>query len=431
MFCVSRGVVMSHNIIIVDGYSTGRLYAPKLEELGYHVHHVQSSEVIIDIFKPSFHAQDYRSNYVFDGNVEALHAHVRALEPVAILPGAESGVDVSEELCIAFDLLANEPALLDSRKSKAEMNDVLEAHGLLTAKQHCFTATASLETWLGTLDELHWPVVLKPIDSVASDGLFICDSYDECLSAAHSLLDKDNLLGKKNTRILAQSYLYGAQYIVNVVSRDGQHSVTDVWYTNRTRFERTKQILEDRVLLAPSNAPVATLSQYVIDSLQALGIRNGASHVEVMMTPEGPAMIEVNRRPMGGAMPVDLFEAALGSNHVYRMIDACLADGPQMTDHLFDYDVAQYMAIVDFTFQEGGEILHTKGLTYAQSLASFHSIINAPALGQRVTKTEDTIAGQGVLCLAHADQAQLMVDLQVIRQLKANGELFGVLNHES
>lgn len=421
---------MKKNIVIVDGYSTGSLYAPKLASKGFQVHHVQSSEIIIDIFKPSFKEYDYASNFVFTGDIELLHSHINTLDPVAIIPGAESGVDLSEELCIAFTLFANDASLLDCRKSKSLMNDELKVNGLLTAKQHCFTTIMTLDEWLKDLEELHWPVVLKPIDSVASDGLHICDSYDECITAAYSLLDRDNLLGKKNTSILAQSYLYGAQYIVNVVSREGKHCITDVWYTNRTRFEQTKQILEDRVLLSSSNAPVEQLSQYVIESLNSLGINNGASHVEIMMTPEGPAMIEVNRRPMGGVMPVELFNTALGSNHVYRMLDVYLASSSECIQSEIDYQISEFIAIVDFTFQIGGEIQHTKGLTYAKTLPSFHSVINAPTIGSVVSKTEDTIAGQGVLCLSHRDQAQLMIDLQVIRQLKVNGELFGVINHE-
>ncbi len=188
---------MKKNIIVVDGYSTGNLYAPQFTAKGYTVHHIQSSNTIIDIFKPSFKEHDYASNFVFNGDVDALYTHVRSLAPAVILPGAESGVDLSEELCIAFNLFANDAALLDNRKSKAKMNDALKRQGMLTAKQHCFTAIDCLKNWLGELDELDWPVVLKPIDSVASDGLFICNSYKECISAANSLLNKDNLLGKK------------------------------------------------------------------------------------------------------------------------------------------------------------------------------------------------------------------------------------------
>ncbi|PCS24049.1 hypothetical protein BTN49_0242 [Candidatus Enterovibrio escicola] len=40
---------------------------------------------------------------------------------------------------------------------------------------------------------------------------------------------------------------------------------------------RIKQILEDRVLLTPSNAPVIQLSQYVIESLKDLGIHNAVN----------------------------------------------------------------------------------------------------------------------------------------------------------
>ncbi|WP_097355731.1 hypothetical protein [Candidatus Enterovibrio escicola] len=58
---------------------------------------------------------------------------------ITIMLGAESGVDLSEELCIVFELFSNDALLLDSRKSKAKINDVLKSKILLAEKQQYFT----------------------------------------------------------------------------------------------------------------------------------------------------------------------------------------------------------------------------------------------------------------------------------------------------
>ena len=53
--------------------------------------------------------------------------------------------------------------------------------------------------------------------------------------------------------------------------------------------------------------------------LDALGFRNGCGHAEIMLTPNGPRLIEIAERPAGGGHQV-ISKIATGSNHILRTV---------------------------------------------------------------------------------------------------------------
>jgi hypothetical protein len=50
----------------------------------------------------------------------------------------------------------------------------------------------------------------------------------------HHLLGKVNGLGFYNKNILVQEYLEGPEYVIDIVSRDGEHKVMAIWYGSTT-----------------------------------------------------------------------------------------------------------------------------------------------------------------------------------------------------
>lgn len=116
-----------------------------------------------------------------------------------------------------------------------------------------------------------------------------------------------------HTNVLVQEYLYGTEYAIDVVSRNGEHKVTAVWryeknasrrgYNNQGNnntnapfcYYRTELI--DETMVDPEL--FETICQYVTQSLTALGVRYGVSHNEVMVPfnrPHQPYLIEINCR---------------------------------------------------------------------------------------------------------------------------------------
>ena len=74
--------------------------------------------------------------------------------------------------------------------------------------------------------------------------------------------------------------------------------------------------------LLTRSAPQA-LVDYMHKVLDALEIRNGPSHGEIMWTKDGPCLVEVGSRPHGGEGTfVQLVEQPIGYSQLSVMIDA-------------------------------------------------------------------------------------------------------------
>ena len=62
------------------------------------------------------------------------------------------------------------------------------------------------------------------------------------------------IFGSVNDRLLAQSYLEGAEYAVNSVSYEGKHTVTDIW-RYRKNINPEGHFLYDRTTLESLENP--------------------------------------------------------------------------------------------------------------------------------------------------------------------------------
>ena len=76
------------------------------------------------------------------------------------------------------------------------------------------------------------------------------------------------------------------------VSRDGVHKTTMIWMYDIQEVNGSYVCTGQRPVA--SNTPTAeSLVTYTRNCLDALGIRNGASHSEVILTADGPCLVEV------------------------------------------------------------------------------------------------------------------------------------------
>src|SRR5262249_51831737 len=146
-----------------------------------------------------------------------------------------------------------------------------------------------------------WPVVVKPLASAAAEGVSICRSHADIDQAFAAAFGQTTTMGGRNDELLLQGYLAGPQFIVNAVSRNGRHYVTDAWRQTTAAYGE-KVVPRETSLLDPTEPTAQALIDYTLAALPALGIENGASHSELKWTPSGPTLIETGARLMGAAM---------------------------------------------------------------------------------------------------------------------------------
>ena len=109
------------------------------------------------------------------------------------------------------------------------------------------------------------------------------------------------MLGLTNYSVLLQEYLAGDEYVVDTVSRDGVHKCVALWKYDKRVYNGAPVVYYGMQLLAIDSEPrLAEMVGYTASVLDALGIRYGCCHTEIMLVERGPVLVEVNCRIHGG-----------------------------------------------------------------------------------------------------------------------------------
>jgi len=264
--------------------------------------------------------------------------------------------------------------------------------------------------------------------SAGSDGVVICHDHADIDYAFAQALYRENFLGCFNDRLMIQSYLAGPQFIVNTVSQDNRHFVTDAWHVAYRTVPGGSIASGSMTLLDPELAISRELFDYTLAVLRALGIENGAAHSELRVTAQGPALIETGARLMGGAMDLDSYRAAGLPTQASRYADALAmpTGASRSIDGKDTYALKRHLAKVFFIFDRAGEVHGTDGLAKLKTLPSFHAHYRALEKGARVWRTSDSLFCGGVVYLVHEDSKQIHEDIQQFREWEAAGELYTV-----
>lgn len=286
-------------VVLVDAYTSGGYLAPEFTALGAQVVHVQSTTE----FMPSMPAPQL-SGYAASIVHTDLDTTVRALagyRPVCVLPGQEPGVLLADALAERLGTPSNGTASSLARRDKYEMIACLRDAGLYGPDQYVHADPDALVDWAESGPG--YPVVAKPRRSAAGDGVYVCGTAEELRSAAKAVLAAETIYGEPNHDVLVQSYLRGTEYVVDMVGYQGRRYVCGVWEYRKRLLPSGRNIYDREYLLSPGEAPADALISYVGDVLDALGIRYGPTHAEVILTPNGPALVEVGARIAGNMHP--------------------------------------------------------------------------------------------------------------------------------
>ncbi|MEU8975210.1 ATP-grasp domain-containing protein [Streptomyces monashensis] len=316
---------MSQNrpvVVLVDAYTSGKYLPPEFAALGADLVHVQSTPE----FMPSMPAPDlsvYRAALVHD-DLEKTLVRLEKFAPVCVLAGQEPGVLLADRLSEQLGLPTNGTALSEARRDKHRMGETLRAAGLHCADQLKSRDPDVLVRWAEELGE--YPVVVKPLNSAAGDGVFICASAHEVREAAEGILDSETIYGDTNTEVLVQSYLQGTEYVVDMVSYGRRRYVCGVWEYQKRLLPSGRNIYDRERLLGPAEGPAPELIAYVGQALDALGVHFGPTHAEVIVTPRGPALVEVGTRIAGNMHP-GFHNVCAGGNQATLTALAYLAPG--------------------------------------------------------------------------------------------------------
>ncbi|MFI9061960.1 ATP-grasp domain-containing protein [Streptomyces sp. NPDC053429] len=295
--------------VLVDAYGTGNHLPAAFNRQGIEVIHLQSSPEPISRMQ-AWDRSSYLGALVYDpdGSTERT---LKEIQPLFVLPGQEPGVRLADQLSEALGLRTNGTELSEARRNKYKMIEAVAAAGLRTAAQLITEDVEQAVAWAQVAGR--WPCVAKPLSSASTDGVFICRDAEALRAAFPSILGSTTVFNGANTEVLVQSFLEGTEYIIDTVSVDGHAHVCGVWQYEKRLLPGGKPIYNRDILLSPTDPAAVALIDYTRSMLDALRIHNGPAHTEVIITPDGPALVEVGARVNGHLHP-EFHQQCIGTN---------------------------------------------------------------------------------------------------------------------
>ena len=194
---------------------------------------------------------------------------------------------------------------------KGEMIRAFESNGVEHPWYFILSEPKELEN---VIDQITFPCISKPTDNSGSRGVMLIHNEGELRSAiAYS---SENGRGGS---VIVEEYLKGPEVSVEIITLDGEPHVLNVTDKLTTGAPHFVEMGHNQ----PSMLPISDLEKIrdlACRAVKAVGIKNGPAHVEIMLTENGPRMVELGARMGGDCITTHLVPLSTGIN----MIDATM-----------------------------------------------------------------------------------------------------------
>ena len=258
--------------------------------------------------------------------------------------------------------VAKHNGINEARRNKYLMNKAVSKAGLKVVQQKlCKTVQEAIEfaTALGILEETAVSVdepkdnmeeqivmgllgkgrntdyvgsklcVVKPIRGAASDSVFLCRTLED-VQEAYDDIYGSTILGSmtdKHDTVLVQEFATGTEYALDIISKNGVHKVAALWRYDKRPANGRSFVYHATELVDTHTPDAEVLCEYAKSALDALDLKWGMTHTEVIMTKDGCRLVEVNCRQHNmDFAPITM--ACIGYNALDMLLSAYLGGGP-------------------------------------------------------------------------------------------------------
>lgn len=295
----------------------------------------------------------------FQGSIkdfDAMLAIVRRFKPDAILSGAcDTSVVTVARLCEELGLPGNSVESAINSTDKVAMLEAFARAGVAAPEYRVVRS--------GNVDDsdlvIPFPVITKPTDSAGGRGINVAYSAGELAAA----IEGSSRAGASGD-VLVEEFMEGKEVSVEVVVADGVPHVLQVTDKITSGAPHYFEIghSQPAELSGPDRAAVSDLASRAVLSV---GLTNSAAHVEVMLTSDGPKMVELGARVGGDWITSYLIDNSVsGINMVETMIR--LAFGETIKD--WDYRDSGFSVATKFMPSCEGVLEEISGVDAARRI---------------------------------------------------------------
>ncbi len=414
---------MQRNIVIVDALSTAISFIPDIIKRNYRPVVLETN--MGENAEPSLLAaratvrRRYADKADFIEEKESYEetlAEIRSLNPLFVIQGCESGVELATRLADDLGLRGNPYSGLDKLVHKDAMHEALKDYGIRYIRGKIVSSLDEAIAYYREQNFRHGCVV-KPSRGAGTVGVHLCDNEEEMVAALREEFGNTNIFGNDSS-ILLQERIVGAEYIVNTISVDGKHRLSSVWKYTKKRVRGGGNVYDYDGVLDTLGAGHCRMIRYAMDVADAIGFQNGYIHGEYMIDEDGPILIEVNCRPMGGNLTDTYLDPVMGHHETDNLLDSYLDPAWHEAMMKVPYRPYSKCYVKYFITPENTSVNLAPVISIIKHLRSYKQASISAALSGRLTRTVDLETAGGLVYLAHEDSRILEHDLQFLRRVE-------------
>lgn len=289
--------------VLIIGASILQLPAiRKAKELGYYVGVADYNPKAIGIAE----ADEYFNVSTID--VDGVVKVAQEFKPDGIMTLAtDMPMRAVAKACEACGLPGISFATAIKATDKGEMIKAFEASGVEHPWYYIVPSKPDLET---VIDKITYPCIMKPTDNAGSRGVVLCHSREE-LESEYEYSHHESRGGA----VIIEEYLQGPEFSIEVMVVDGEPHVlqiTDKLTTGAPHFVEMGHSQPTR----QSEENQEKIRDLAIRACKAVGINIGPAHVEMILTKDGPKMVELGARMGGDCITTHLVPLSTGIDMV-------------------------------------------------------------------------------------------------------------------
>ncbi|GAB3888983.1 ATP-grasp domain-containing protein [Kibdelosporangium lantanae] len=233
------------------------------------------------------------------GTADEFYNHHRDLDPVAVIPLVEYATPFAARLAERYGLPGATLGAARIMRDKAVLRRVTAAAGVPNPES---VSVAGPEDVRAFMADLGGPIVLKPANRQAAVGTQIIhdpadvdQAWASCVQQDEGIFVADHPV---DLRMLAERYVHGAEYSVEMLVRDGEPLFANV--TGKQLYPGPHPVeLAHAVPAEIPDALTAELGKWTHEVVTAVGFAHGIVHCEWIVSDGVPYLVECAGRIAG------------------------------------------------------------------------------------------------------------------------------------
>lgn len=275
--------------------------------------------------------------------------------------------------------------------NKAEMRKALQLNNVPIPK---FYVVSNKDEYKDVVKQFNVPFIVKPADSSGSRGIFeVKDIHNEDLIVeAYEYCHPFSRVGD----VVVEEYMEGPEVSVETLTVNGECHVIQITDKLTTGAPHYVEMGHSQPTML-SKEIAEQISKVAKAANKAIGIKNGPSHTEIIVTKEGPKIVELGARLGGDNITTHLVPLSTGVNMVECCIKIALGEIPDIKKKWNKGSAIRYFE------QHAGVIDSIEGVDKAEEIDGVQQISIVHGVGEEVTEINSSGERMGFVIAQDVD----------------------------